>query len=66
MSRITKSAKNETICSNQFGFRKNHSTQQAITTLINKITNNVDSGNIAENIFIDLKKHSILYHIVFY
>ena len=58
--------RNDTICNNQFGFRKNHSTQQAITTLINKITSDVDSGDIAVNIFIDLKKafdtvsHSIL------
>ena len=58
--------RNDTICSNQFGFRKNHSTQQAIITLINKITSDVDSGDIAVNIFIDLKKafdtvsHSIL------
>ena len=57
---------NDTICSNQFGFRKNHSTQQAIITLINKNTSDVDSGDIAVNIFIDLKKafdtvsHSIL------
>ena len=58
--------RNDTIYSNQFGFRKNHSTQQAIITLINKITSDVDSGDIAVNIFIDLKKtfntvsHSIL------
>ena len=36
--------RNDTICSNQFGFRKNHSTQQAIITLINKITSDVDQG----------------------
>ena len=58
--------RNDTICSNQFGFRKNHSTQQAIITLINKLTSDVDSGDIAVNIFIYLKKtfdivsHSIL------
>ena len=57
---------NDTICSNQFGFRKNYSNQQAIITLINKFTNDVNSGNIAVNNFIDLKKtfntvaHSIL------
>ena len=47
--------RNDTICSNQFGFRKNHSTKQAIITLINKITSDVDSGDIAVNIFIDFK-----------
>ena len=48
--------KNGTICSIQFCFRKNLYTQQAIITLINRITNSVDSGNIAVNIFINLKK----------
>ena len=48
--------RNDTICSNQFGFKKNHSTQQAIITLIYKITNDVDSGDIAVNIVLDLKK----------
>ena len=58
--------RNDTICNNQFGFRKNYSTRQAIITLINKITSDVDSGDIAVNIFINLKKtfdivsHSIL------
>ena len=36
--------RNDTICRYQFGFRKNHSTQQAIITLINKITSDVDQG----------------------
>ena len=58
--------RNDTICSKQFGFRKNHSTHQAKITLINKITSDVHSWDIAVNIFIDLKKafdtvsHSIL------
>ena len=40
----------------QFGFRNNHSTTHAIITLVNKITESVDSGDIAINLFIDLRK----------
>ena len=48
--------RNGTIHENQFGFRKGHSTNQAFITLIDKITKSVDNGDIAINIFIDLKK----------
>ena len=52
----------------QFGFRSNHSTQQAINTLVNRITKCQDSecNDIVIGIFLDLKKafdtvdHSIL------
>ena len=40
----------------QFGFRHNHSTTHAIITLVNKIIESVDSGDIAINLFIDLRK----------
>ena len=40
----------------QFGFRNNHSTTHAIITLVNKITESVDSGDIGINLFIDLRK----------
>ena len=40
----------------QIGFRNNHSTTHAIITLVNKITESVDSGDIAINLFIDLRK----------
>ena len=40
----------------QFGFRNNHSTTHAIITLVNKITESVDSGNITINLIIDLTK----------
>ena len=51
------------ICTNyilydyQFGFRPKHSTQQAIITLIDKITKSLDNGDIVISLFIDLKKH---------
>ena len=48
--------RNGSIHENQFGFRKGHSTNRAIITLIDKITKSVDNGDIAINIFIDLKK----------
>ena len=50
------------ICTNnilydyQFGFRPKHSTQQAIITLIDKITKSLDNGDIVISLFIDLKK----------
>ena len=40
----------------QFGFRPGHSTQQAIITLIDKITKSLDNGDIVISLFIDLKK----------
>ena len=40
----------------QFGFREKHPTQQAIITLVEKITNAWESGDIAIGIFLDLKK----------
>ncbi len=50
----------------QFGFRQKHSTQQAIITLVEKITKSLDTGDIVIGVFLDLKKafdtvdHSIL------
>ena len=40
----------------QFGFRNNHSTTHALITLVNTITESIDSGDIAINLFIDLRK----------
>ena len=40
----------------QYGFRRGHSTQQAIITLINKITKSVNSDDFVISVFIDLKK----------
>ena len=40
----------------QFGFRQQHSCQQAIITLIDKITSCLDTGDIVIGVFIDLKR----------
>ena len=39
-----------------FGFREKHSTQQAIISLVEKITAAWESGDIAIGVFLDLKK----------
>ena len=50
----------------QFGFRKRHSTNHAIITLVDKISTALDRGNVVIGCFLDLKKafetvnHSIL------
>ena len=40
----------------QYGFRHSHSTQQAIITLVDRITKSLDKGHIAITILLDLKK----------
>ena len=41
---------------NQFGFRQGHSSHHALITLVNKITQSLDSGDMVNGIFLDLKK----------
>ena len=50
----------------QFGFRHKHSTQQAIITLVNKITSSLDTGDLVIGVFLDLKKLLILLTTKFY
>ena len=40
----------------QFGFRKNHSTNMAIITLVDKINSAIDNGDHVIGIFLDLRK----------
>ena len=40
----------------QFGFRRGHSTQQAIISLIDKITKAINTNDIVISVFINLKK----------
>ena len=47
---------NQIIYKYQFGFRKEHYTQQAIISLVEKITRSLDSRDIVIGIFLDLKK----------
>ena len=48
--------KNEVIYKYQFGFRKIHSTQHAIITLVDCITSSLDSEDLVIGVFLDLKK----------
>ena len=48
--------KNNTTYKYKFGFRKNHSTQHAIITLVDKITSSLDSGDIIIGVFLDFLK----------
>ena len=41
---------------NQFGFRKNHSTEYALTLFYEKISAAIDDNEISVGIFIDLSK----------
>ena len=41
---------------NQFGFCQGHSSHYALITLVNKITQSLDSGDMVIGIFLDLKK----------
>ena len=44
------------IFKHQFGFRENYSTQQAIISLVKKITESLDSGDMVIGVLIDLRK----------
>ena len=68
---------NDSIYKHQFGFRQRHSTQQAIITLVVKITSSLDNGDFVIGVFLDLKKafdtltdHNMLpmmaYNLLFY
>ena len=48
--------KNNIIYEHQYSFRQKHSTQQAITILVDRITHSLDKGDIVISVFIDLKK----------
>ena len=41
---------------NQFSFRQGHSSHHALITLVDKITQSLDSGDMMIGIFLDLKK----------
>ena len=47
---------NELLYDYQFGFRFKHSTQQALITLVDRVTKSIDRSNIVVSLFIDPKK----------
>ena len=58
--------KYDILCSKQFGFRKNHSTETAIIELVTKLTDAINRNKFTAGIFLDLSKafdtvnHSII------
>ena len=56
---------NEVLYDYQFGFRSKHSTQQALITLVDRITKSLDQNNIIISLFIDLKKaFDTVHHVI--
>ena len=47
---------NHVFYEHQYGFTQKHSTQQAIITLVDKITTSLDKGDIIISVLLDLKK----------
>ena len=48
--------KNDVIYKYQFGFRKIHSTQHVIITLVDRITSSLDSGDLVIGVFSRFEK----------
>ena len=44
-----------TLNQNQFGFLQGHSSHHALNTLVNKITKSLDTGDMVNEIYLDLK-----------
>ena len=47
---------NDILYDYKFGFRSKHSTQQALVTLVDRVTKSLDRENITISLFIDLRK----------
>ena len=47
---------NNCIYKQQFGFRKNHSTNHALLSMTQQIRETIDSDNIAIGVFVDFQK----------
>ena len=47
---------NNILYDKQFGFRKSHSTNHAIITLVDKVSRALDTGKFIVGVFLDLKK----------
>ena len=55
------------LCSNQYGFRKNHSTALVLIDLHDKISTAFDRGEFSVRIFLDLSKaFDTVYHVILF
>ena len=52
--------KNKIIYNNQFGFRSNHSTSQALINVLDRVYESMDKGDMAVGVYLDIEKHSIV------
>ena len=50
----------------QFGLRKSHYTSHAIITLVERVSKALDMGKYVVDVFLDLKRLSTLYTILFF
>ena len=57
---------NNLIYSLQFGSRQKYSTVHALISLTENTRKNLDEGNIGGGIFVDLRKHLILFNMIFF
>ena len=47
---------NNYLCNNQYGFRKDHSTEHAVLEVVNRISYELDQGHTPIALFLDLSK----------
>ena len=44
----------------------NHSTNHAVILLVEKVAKALDTGKIVIGVYLDIKRHLMLFHILFY
>ena len=56
---------NNVFYDHQYGFRKCHSTNHAIITLVEKVARALDSGKIVVGVYLDIQKAFKLFHTLY-